>query len=156
MLYEVITIIENENKNGQLLGVIVQFGGQTAINLAMKLYNSGVNILGTSPQSIDLAEDRDQFIHVLEKLKIPQADGATAFSEEQALKVVEKIGYPALVRPSYVLGGRAMQIVYNTEDLKDYMREAVKVSSDHPILIDRFLEEAVEVDVDAVCDGEIV
>ncbi|MBA2846902.1 carbamoyl-phosphate synthase large subunit [Methanococcus maripaludis] len=153
---EIMNIIENENKNGQLLGVIVQFGGQTAINLAMKLYNSGVNILGTSPQSIDLAEDRDQFIHVLEKLKIPQADGATAFSEEQALKVVERIGYPALVRPSYVLGGRAMQIVYNTEDLKDYMREAVKVSSDHPILIDKFLEEAVEVDVDAVCDGESV
>ena len=116
-----MNVIENESKNGELLGVIVQFGGQTAINLAMKLYNAGVKILGTSPQSIDLAEDRDQFIHVLEKLKIPQAEGATAFSEDQALKIVEKIGFPALVRPSYVLGGRAMQIVYSAEDLKEYM-----------------------------------
>jgi carbamoyl-phosphate synthase large subunit len=153
---EIMNIIENESKNGELLGVIVQFGGQTAINLAMNLYGAGVNILGTSPHSIDLAEDRDQFIHVLEKLEIPQAEGGTAFSEEEALKVIEKIGFPALVRPSYVLGGRAMQIVYNFEDLKDYMNEAVKVSSEHPILIDKFLEEAIEVDVDAVCDGESV
>ncbi|WP_048187489.1 carbamoyl-phosphate synthase large subunit [Methanococcus voltae] len=157
LVYEqIMDIIENESKKDNLLGVIVQFGGQTAINLAMKLQNSGVNILGTSPHSIDLAEDREQFLKVLDKLQIPQAEGATAFSEDQAIVIAEKIGYPVLVRPSYVLGGRAMQIVYNTEELKDYMREAVKVSSDHPILVDKFLEEATEIDVDAICDGETV
>ncbi|MBP2171973.1 carbamoyl-phosphate synthase large subunit [Methanococcus voltae] len=157
LVYEqIMDIIENESKNNNFLGVIVQFGGQTAINLAMKLHNAGVNILGTSPQSIDLAEDREQFLKVLDKLKIPQAEGATAFSEDQAIVIAEKIGYPVLVRPSYVLGGRAMQIVYNTEELKDYMREAVKISSDHPILVDKFLEEATEIDVDAICDGESV
>ena len=153
---EIMNIIENENKNGELLGVVVQFGGQTAINLAMKLYNAGVNILGTSPQSIDLAEDREQFSEILKKLNIPQAEGATVYNEEDALKVAEKIGYPVLVRPSYVLGGRAMEIVYNEDELKDYMKEAVKVSSEHPILIDKFLDDAVEVDVDAICDGEDV
>ncbi|MBP2142863.1 carbamoyl-phosphate synthase large subunit [Methanococcus voltae] len=157
LVYEqIMDIIENESKNNNFLGVIVQFGGQTAINLAMKLHNAGVNILGTSPHSIDLAEDREQFLKVLDKLKIPQAEGATAFSEDQAIIIAEKIGYPVLVRPSYVLGGRAMQIVYNTEELKDYMREAVKISSDHPILVDKFLEEATEIDVDAICDGESV
>jgi len=153
---EIMNIIDIESKNGDLLGVIVQFGGQTSINLAMKLHNAGVNILGTSPHSIDLAENREQFSRVLKKLDIPQAEGATAFSEEEAIKIVEKIGYPVLVRPSYVLGGRAMEIVYNLDELKDYMREAVRVSSEHPILIDKFLEDAIEVDVDAVCDGEDV
>ncbi|AEH06123.1 carbamoyl-phosphate synthase large subunit [Methanothermococcus okinawensis] len=153
---EIMNIVENEKKNGNLLGVIVQFGGQTAINLAMKLYNAGVNILGTSPQSIDLAEDREQFSKILKKLNIPQAEGATVYNEKDALKIAEKIGYPVLVRPSYVLGGRAMEIVYNENELKDYMKEAVKVSSEHPILIDKFLDDAVEIDVDAVCDGEDV
>ena len=153
---EIMNIIENEAKNGDLLGVVVQFGGQTAINLAMKLYNAGVKILGTSPQSIDLAEDREQFSEILKKLNIPQAEGATVYNEEDALKVAEKIGYPVLVRPSYVLGGRAMEIVYNEDELKDYMKEAVKVSSEHPILIDKFLDDAIEIDVDAICDGDDV
>ena len=153
---EIMNIIENEAKNGDLLGVVVQFGGQTAINLAMKLYNAGVKILGTSPQSIDLAEDREQFSEILKKLNIPQAEGATVYNEEDALKVAEKIGYPVLVRPSYVLGGRAMEIVYNEDELKDYMKEAVNVSSEHPILIDKFLDDAIEIDVDAICDGDDV
>ncbi|AEF95626.1 carbamoyl-phosphate synthase large subunit [Methanotorris igneus] len=153
---DVMNIVEKERENGELLGVMVQFGGQTAINLAMKLHKAGVKILGTSPESIDLAEDREQFSKLLKKLGIPQAEGGTAFTEEEAIKIAEKIGYPVLVRPSYVLGGRAMQIVYNTEELKDYMREAVRVSPEHPVLIDKFLEDAIEVDVDAVCDGEDV
>ncbi|ABR55637.1 carbamoyl-phosphate synthase large subunit [Methanococcus aeolicus] len=153
---EIMNIVENENKNGDLLGVIVQFGGQTAINLAMRLYDSGVNILGTSPKSIDLAEDREQFSEILNKIGIPQAEGATVYNEKDALVVAKKIGYPVLVRPSYVLGGRAMEIVYNEEELKNYMKEAVKVSSEHPILIDKFLDEATEVDVDAICDGDDV
>ncbi len=155
LIYEnIMDIIENESRNGKLLGTIVQFGGQTAINLAMRLYNSGVPILGTSPTSIDLAEDRERFSQILKELNIPQAPGATVFNEEDAIKVANEIGYPVLVRPSYVLGGRAMEIVYNEDDLKEYMREAVRVSSEHPILIDKFLEDAIEVDVDAVCDGE--
>ena len=153
---EIMNIVENENKNGDLLGVIVQFGGQTAINLAMRLYNSGVNILGTSPSSIDLAEDREQFSEILNKIGIPQAEGATVYNEKDALVVAKRIGYPVLVRPSYVLGGRAMEIVYNEDELKGYMKEAVKVSSEHPILIDKFLDEATEVDVDAICDGDEV
>jgi carbamoyl-phosphate synthase large subunit len=153
---DVMNIVEKERENGELLGVMVQFGGQTAINLAMKLHKAGVKILGTSPESIDLAEDREQFSKLLKKLGIPQAEGGTAFTEEEAIKIAERIGYPVLVRPSYVLGGRAMQIVYNTEELKDYMREAVKVSPEHPVLIDKFLEDAIEIDVDAVCDGEDV
>ncbi|MBW9221640.1 carbamoyl-phosphate synthase large subunit [Methanothermococcus sp. SCGC AD-155-C09] len=154
---EIMNIIEHESKNGDILGVIVQFGGQTAINLAMPLYNAGVKILGTSPQSIHLAEDREEFSKILKALNIPQAKGATVYNEKDALNVVEEIGgYPILVRPSYVLGGRAMEIVYSEEELKDYMKEAVKVSPEHPILIDKFLEDAIEVDVDAVCDGEDV
>ncbi|MFU8653471.1 carbamoyl-phosphate synthase large subunit [Methanotorris formicicus] len=153
---DVMNIVEKERENGELLGVMVQFGGQTAINLAMKLHKAGVKILGTSPESIDLAEDREQFSKLLNKLGIPQAEGGTAFTEEEAIKIAERIGYPVLVRPSYVLGGRAMQIVYNTDELKDYMREAVRVSPEHPVLIDKFLEDAIEIDVDAVCDGEDV
>lgn len=154
---EILNIIEHESKNGDILGVIVQFGGQTAINLAMSLYNAGVKILGTTPQSIHLAEDREKFSKILKTLNIPQAKGATVYNEKDALNVVEEIGgYPILVRPSYVLGGRAMEIVYSEEELKNYMKEAVKVSPEHPILIDKFLEDAIEVDVDAVCDGEDV
>ncbi|GBF36137.1 carbamoyl-phosphate synthase large subunit [Methanofervidicoccus abyssi] len=154
---EVMNVIENENRDGNLLGIIVQFGGQTAINLAMELYRkTDVKILGTSPESIHLAEDREEFSKFLKRLGIPQPEGATVYNEKEAIEVARRIGYPVLVRPSYVLGGRAMEIVYSEEGLRDYIREAVKVSPEHPILIDKFLEDAIEVDVDAVCDGEDV
>ncbi|WP_456371792.1 carbamoyl-phosphate synthase large subunit [Methanocaldococcus sp.] len=153
---DVLNIVEKEKERGEFLGVIVQFGGQTAINLAMKLKEAGVNILGTSPENINVAEDREEFSKLLKKLGIPQAEGGTAFTKEEALKIAKKIGYPVLVRPSYVLGGRAMQIVYSEDELIEYMEEAVKVSEEHPVLIDKFLEDAIELDVDAVCDGESV
>ncbi|ACV23847.1 MGS domain protein [Methanocaldococcus fervens AG86] len=153
---DVLNIAEREKENGELLGVIVQFGGQTAINLAMKLKKAGVNILGTTPEDINVAEDREEFSKLLKKLNIPQAEGGTAFTKEEALEIAKRIGYPVLVRPSYVLGGRAMQIVYSEDELIEYMEEAVKVSEEHPVLIDKFLEDAIELDVDAVCDGESV
>lgn len=153
---EVLNIAEREKEKGELLGVIVQFGGQTAINLAMKLKNAGVNILGTTPENINAAEDREEFSKLLKKLNIPQAEGGTAYTKEEALEIAKRIGYPVLVRPSYVLGGRAMQIVYSEDELIEYMEEAVKVSEEHPVLIDKFLEDAIELDVDAVCDGESV
>ncbi|WP_457612649.1 carbamoyl-phosphate synthase large subunit [Methanocaldococcus sp.] len=153
---DVLNIAEREKERGELLGVIVQFGGQTAINLAMKLKKAGVNILGTTPENINVAEDREEFSKLLKKLNIPQAEGGTAFTKEEALKIAKRIGYPVLVRPSYVLGGRAMQIVYSEDELIEYMEEAVKVSEEHPVLIDKFLEDAIELDVDAVCDGESV
>jgi len=136
------------------MGVIVQFGGQTPLKLAVPLSKAGVPILGTSPDSIDRAEDRERFARLLDKLHLKQAENGTARSVPEAVKIAKKIGYPVLVRPSYVLGGRAMEIVYDESDLKRYMKEAVKVSPDHPILIDRFLQDAVEVDVDCVADGE--
>src|SRR5262249_40630479 len=135
-------------------GVIVQFGGQTPLNLAMKLLRAGVPIIGTSPESIDLAEDRKRFGKLLADLGIPQPANGTATSIEEARRVAADIGYPALVRPSYVLGGRAMVIVYDEASLDHYMKQAVSASPDRPILIDRFLESAVEVDVDALSDGE--
>ncbi|XRP96895.1 carbamoyl-phosphate synthase large subunit [Methanocaldococcus sp. 16A] len=153
---DVLNIVEREKEKGEFLGVIVQFGGQTAINLAMKLKKAGVNILGTSPENINVAEDREEFSKLLKKLNIPQAEGGTAFTKEEALEIAKRIGYPVLVRPSYVLGGRAMQIVYSEDELIEYMEEAVRVSEEHPVLIDKFLEDAVELDVDAVCDGESV
>ncbi|ADC69238.1 MGS domain protein [Methanocaldococcus sp. FS406-22] len=153
---DVLNIAEREKEKGELLGVIVQFGGQTAINLAMKLKKAGVNILGTTPENINVAEDREEFSKLLKKLNIPQAEGGTAFTKEEALEIAKRIGYPVLVRPSYVLGGRAMQIVYSEDELIEYMEEAVRVSEEHPVLIDKFLEDAVELDVDAVCDGESV
>ncbi|AIJ05248.1 carbamoyl-phosphate synthase, large subunit [Methanocaldococcus bathoardescens] len=153
---DVLNIAEREKERGELLGVIVQFGGQTAINLAMKLKKAGVNILGTTPENINVAEDREEFSKLLKKLNIPQAEGGTAFTKEEALEIAKRIGYPVLVRPSYVLGGRAMQIVYSEDELIEYMEEAVRVSEEHPVLIDKFLEDAVELDVDAVCDGESV
>lgn len=137
-------------------GVIVQFGGQTSINLAVPLAEAGVKILGTPHESIDRVEDREQFTEVLNQLNIPQAEYGIANSFEDAQKVAEKIGFPVLVRPSYVLGGRAMEIVYDNTELKKYMKEAVKISSKHPILVDKFLEDAIEIDVDALCDGEEV
>ncbi len=149
---DVINVIENE----QPYGVMVQFGGQTAINLAIPLLNAGVNILGTSPDNIDLAEDRERFKNLLDRLGIPQAEAGTATSVEGAREIAKGIGYPCLVRPSYVLGGRAMEIVYDEKELDMYMREAVSVSPEHPVLVDRFLHPAVEVDVDAAADGETV
>jgi carbamoyl-phosphate synthase large subunit len=137
-------------------GVIVQYGGQTPLNLALRLQAAGVPILGTSPDSIDLAEDRERFGRLLRELSIPQPRNGTARSPEEACRVAAEIGYPILVRPSYVLGGRAMQIVYDGESLSRYMTTAVQASPEHPVLIDEFLEDAFEYDVDALCDGERV
>ncbi len=138
------------------VGVIVQFGGQTPLNLAVPLMRAGVPIIGTSPDSIDRAEDRDRFKALLHKLGLRQPANGTAMSFEEARKVAESIGYPVVVRPSYVLGGRGMEIVYDERALEEFMREATDVSPDRPVLIDKFLEDAVEVDVDAVADGESV
>ena len=149
---DVLQIVENEKP----YGVIVQFGGQTPLKLAESLEKAGVPILGTSPDSIDRAEDRRRFKEFLEKLDLKQPENDTATSVEEAIAIAEKIGYPVLVRPSYVLGGRGMEIVYNSESLKGYMQKAVDVSYDHPVLIDKFLNNAVEIDVDAVCDGREV
>ena len=137
-------------------GVIVQFGGQTPLKLAQDLEAAGVPIVGTSPDSIDLAEDRERFLQLVNDLKLLQPPNATATSTDAAVNAADNIGYPVVVRPSYVLGGRAMEIVYNRADLERYMREAVKVSNDAPVLIDHFLDNAVEVDLDAICDGEDV
>ncbi len=137
-------------------GVIVQFGGQTPLNLALPLKAHGVPIIGTDPESIDLAEDRERFGRLLRELDIPQPENGIATNPEGALEVAKDLGYPVLVRPSYVLGGRAMVIAYNAATVEAYMREAVSYSQDRPILIDRFLENAIEVDVDALCDGEDV
>ena len=149
---DVLNIIEIEKPEG----VIISFGGQTPLKIAKDLKKNGVKILGTSPEGIDIAEDRKRFGELLEKLKIPCPAYGTASSIEEAIKVAEKIGYPVLVRPSYVLGGRAMEICYSSDSLREYMKKAVDVSPEHPILIDRFLEDAFEFDVDAICDGEEV
>jgi len=135
-------------------GVIVQFGGQTPLNLAAKLEKEGVNIIGTSTDSIDIAEDRERFQKLVEKLGINQPDNGIARSPEEAKDIARRIGYPVLVRPSYVLGGRAMEIVYDEESLNNYMKVAVEASPDRPILVDKFLEDAIEVDVDAISDGK--
>ncbi len=137
-------------------GVIVQFGGQTPLNLALKLQEAGVPIIGTSPESIDLAEDRKRFGRLLGELGIPQPQNGTALNLEDAREVALQIGYPVLVRPSYVLGGRAMSIVYDQASLDEYMTTAVEASPEHPVLIDKFLENAFEYDVDALCDGDQV
>jgi len=155
---DVMNVVEKESKN--LLGVIVQFGGQTSINLANTLYENGVKILGTSPKDIDIAEDREKSEKFFEELNIKKASGGTGFSFLEVKEIANKIGYPVLVRPSYVLGGRAMEVVYDESHLEEYMAEAVKVSEDitkkHPILVDKFISNAVEVDVDAVCDRKNV
>ena len=150
-LEDVMHIIDLEKP----IGVIVQFGGQTAINLAAGLVERGVKILGTSLEDLDRAEDRDKFEQALTEMKIPQPKGKTALSVEEALKIAEDIGYPVLVRPSYVLGGRAMEIVYKEEELLHYMENAVKINPEHPVLIDRYLT-GKEIEVDAICDGEDV
>jgi len=147
---DVLNIVDVENP----FGVIVQFGGQTPLNISVRLAKSGVKILGTSPDSIDRAEDRKRFQQVVKKLKLIQPDNGIAFSFEKAKQIAKKIGYPAVVRPSYVLGGRAMEIVYDEEDLHGFMQKAVKASPEHPILIDKFLQDAIEIDVDAIADGK--
>jgi carbamoyl-phosphate synthase large subunit len=149
---DVMNIVELEKPEG----VVIQFGGQTPLGLALPLFRAGVPILGTSPDAIDLAEDRKRFRALLTELGIPQPESGTATSLEEAKEVAARIGYPVLVRPSYVLGGRAMAIVYDDTRLEGYVREAVKASPEHPILVDRFLEDAYEVDVDALGDGERV
>ncbi|MBT8040073.1 MAG: carbamoyl-phosphate synthase large subunit [Gammaproteobacteria bacterium] len=151
-LEDVLEIVYKEKPHG----VIVQFGGQTPLNLARSLETAGVPIIGTTPDSIDLAEDRERFQQMLEKLGLRQPPNRTATSAEEAVALADEIGYPLVVRPSYVLGGRAMDIVHAEDELQRYMREAVQVSNDSPVLLDRFLDHAKEVDVDAICDGEDV
>jgi carbamoyl-phosphate synthase large subunit len=149
---DVMNIVELEKPEG----VVIQFGGQTPLKLAVPLHEAGVKVFGTSPDAIDLAEDRKRFSRLLTELAIPQPESGTATSIDEAMVIARRIGYPVLVRPSYVLGGRAMAIVYDDGHLEEYAREAVKASPEHPILVDRFLEDAYEVDVDAVADGERV
>jgi len=155
-LEDVFAICEHEASAGGPVGVIVQFGGQTPLNLSLPLKAAGVNIIGTTPESIDLAEDRNRFGKLLEELDIPQAPGAMVASVEEAVEAAKKIGFPVLVRPSYVLGGRAMVIAYDEDTIQQYMKQAVEYSQDRPVLIDKFLEDAIEVDVDALSDGEDV
>ena len=147
-LEDVLHIYEREG----CWGAIAQFGGQTPLNLALGLQKNGVNIIGTTPQSIEIAEDRKLFAAMLDKLKIPQPPNGLATNEEEALAASKKVGYPVLVRPSFVLGGRAMQIVYSDDELRHYMRFAVEASPERPVLVDKFLEEAIEVDVDCIAD----
>ncbi len=149
---DIMGIIEQED----IEGVIVQFGGQTSINLSVPLAKAGVKILGTPYESIDRVEDRERFTEVLNELNIYQAPYGLANSFDEAREAAERIGFPVLVRPSYVIGGRAMEIVYDTDELEEYMKEAVKVSPEHPILVDKFLEDAIELDVDLLCDGKDV
>ena len=150
-LEDTLHIIQNEKPDG----VIVQFGGQTPLNLARGLEAAGVKIIGTTPDAIDRAENRDRFQEIVTKLKLNQPDNDTAMDADKALVAAERIGYPVLVRPSYVLGGRSMEIVYDPETLRNFMAKALLVSPGHPILIDKFLEDAVEIDVDAISDGNI-
>jgi len=151
-LEDVLAIVDTERP----FGVIVQYGGQTPLKLARDLEAAGVPIIGTSPDSIDLAEDRERFQRLINELGLKQPPNATARSESEALEQAAVIGYPLVVRPSYVLGGRAMELVYDDMELSRYIRNAVSVSNDSPVLLDRFLDDAIEVDVDAVCDGEVV
>jgi carbamoyl-phosphate synthase large subunit len=155
-LEDVLAVYNHEAQSGAPIGMIVQFGGQTPLNLSKRLLTAGVPIIGTSPESIDLAEDRKRFGKLLDELKIPQPAGGTATSIEEALAVGERIGYPVLVRPSYVLGGRAMVICYSGDEVAQYMKQAVEYSQERPVLVDHFLENAIEVDVDALCDSQDV
>jgi carbamoyl-phosphate synthase large subunit len=148
-LEDVLEVIAKEKP----VGVIVQYGGQTPLKLCRALEANGAPIIGTTPESIDVAEDRERFSDLVRRLQLRQPANATARTEEQALRMAKEVGYPLVVRPSYVLGGRAMEVVYAEEDLKTYMTTAVSVSNDSPVLLDRFLDQAIEVDVDAVCDG---
>jgi carbamoyl-phosphate synthase large subunit len=155
-LEDVLGVYEHEASSGAEIGMIVQFGGQTPLNLSLPLKNAGVPIIGTSPESIDLAEDRKRFGKLIEELKIPQPEGAMATSVEEAVAGANRVGYPVLVRPSYVLGGRAMVIAYDDAAVVQYMTTAIEYSQERPVLIDHFLEDAIECDVDALCDGDDV
>jgi carbamoyl-phosphate synthase large subunit len=150
---DVIELIRVEQRNGEVKGVIVQLGGQTPLKLSQALEKAGIPILGTSPDAIDLAEDRERFQKLLNELGLHQPANGTALTEEDAVASANRIGYPVVIRPSYVLGGRAMQIVHDEDSLRAYIRDAVKVTGDNPLLIDSYLSGAIEVDVDAVCDG---
>ncbi|MBL8831547.1 MAG: carbamoyl-phosphate synthase large subunit [Rhodospirillales bacterium] len=150
----VVEIVRREQTNGKVLGVICQFGGQTPLRLAHALADAGIPILGTTPDAIDLAEDRERFAKLLDRLKLEQPASGTAFSAKEAEEVAAKIGYPVLLRPSYVLGGRAMKIVHSVDQLRGFIAEAVRVSGKNPVLVDSYLQEAIEVDVDAVADRE--
>ena len=153
---DVLEILRVEQQNGELVGVIVQFGGQTPLKLAQALEDAGIPILGTSPDAIDLAEDRERFSALVEKLGLKQPANGIARSRDEAVNVANRIGYPVLMRPSYVLGGRAMEIVDSEQQLDDYITTAVQVSGDSPVLIDQYLRDAIECDVDALCDGDQV
>lgn len=150
---DVLEILHVEQQSGELVGVIVQFGGQTPLNLAKALEDAGIPILGTSPDAIDLAEDRERFAALVAKLDLKQPANGIARSREEAIAVADRIGYPVLMRPSYVLGGRAMEVVDTVAQLDNYIQTAVQVSGDSPVLIDSYLRDAIEVDVDAICDG---
>jgi carbamoyl-phosphate synthase large subunit len=150
---DVIEIVRTEQRNGELLGVILQFGGQTPLKLAAAMEKAGIPVLGTSPDAIDLAEDRERFQELLHALELKQPENGMARSEDEALAVAETIGYPVVIRPSYVLGGRAMEIVHDARGLKRYIKEAVRVSGSDPVLIDSYLKDAIEVDVDALADA---
>ena len=152
----VFNIIKKEQEKGNLIGVIAQFGGQTPIKLAKFLHDNKLPILGTQYTSIDLAEDRDRFRNLLNKLKLKQAESGIAKTFNQAIKIADKIGLPLMVRPSYVLGGRAMEIVHEKNQLKKFVEEAFKAAEKNPILIDKFIDHAMEVDVDAISDGKQV
>ncbi len=151
-LEDVLEVIDKEKPEG----VIVQYGGQTPLKLCRALEEAGAPIIGTSPDAIDVAEDRERFQKLVTELGLRQPANATARTEEQAIQLAREVGFPLVVRPSYVLGGRAMEVVFNEEDLQQYMTDAVKVSNSSPVLLDRFLDDAIEVDVDAVCDGKQV
>jgi carbamoyl-phosphate synthase large subunit len=153
---DVIEIIRKEQSNGTLLGAIVQLGGQTPLKLAHALQNANIPILGTNPDAIDLAEDRERFQQLVNKLKLRQPPNGLARTEAEAIEIAETIGFPLVIRPSYVLGGQAMEIVHSMDELKRYINTAVDVSGDDPVLLDRYLKSAIEIDVDALCDGEDV
>ncbi|QNH96050.1 carbamoyl-phosphate synthase large subunit [Corynebacterium anserum] len=153
---DVMEVYHAEAESGEIAGVIVQLGGQTPLGLAQRLADAGVPVVGTSPEAINLAEDRGEFGKVLEKAQLPAPAYGTATSFEEARGVAAEIGYPVLVRPSYVLGGRGMEIVYDEDSLSDYIARATEITEDHPVLVDRFLDSAIEIDVDALCDGEEV
>ena len=153
---DVIALVRREQDRGTVLGCIVQYGGQTPLKLSQALVRAGIPILGTSADAIDIAEDRERFQQLLQSLGLRQPDNGIARSAEEAETIAERIGYPVVIRPSYVLGGRAMEIVYDRAGLHRYMREAVRVSGENPVLIDRYLNDAIEVDVDCIADGETV
>ncbi|MGJ4049618.1 carbamoyl-phosphate synthase large subunit [Corynebacterium macclintockiae] len=153
---DVMEVYHAEAESGEIAGVIVQLGGQTPLGLAQRLADAGVPVVGTSPEAINLAEDRGEFGKVLEKAALPAPEFGTATSVNEAHDVAARIGFPVLVRPSYVLGGRGMEIVYDDESLTDYIQRATEITDDHPVLVDRFLDSAIEIDVDALCDGESV